>query len=87
MAIFYNRLLRRFTPRNDGKKDMKCPIDKTEMIKGVLGTDNESWIPANDAMAKLNWLAQAPTMGKPRPWAYRCPKCGKVELMTEVEEK
>jgi rubrerythrin len=65
------------------RRKMNCPICKTEMEKGVLGSQNESWIPENTALAKLNWLAQTPTFGQPRLWAYRCPKCGKVELTTE----
>ncbi len=64
---------------------MKCPNCKSEMEKGVLGSHNESWIPEKSALATLNRLAQAPTFGKPRLWAYRCPKCGKVELTTETK--
>ncbi len=66
---------------------MNCPICKTEMNKGYLGSENESWIPEESALAFLNWLSQSPTFGKPRLIAYRCKHCGKVELTTEKFEQ
>lgn len=63
-----------------------CPNCKKEMEKGVLGTDYQSWMSEDSAMAKLNWLAQPPVFGQPRLLTYRCPNCGKVELYSEVEK-
>ncbi len=56
---------------------MKCPIDQTEMEKGDLA----------NFKARSKWLAKVGLFFSNGPWivAYRCPKCGKVELTTEVK--
>jgi hypothetical protein len=63
-----------------------CPNCKNNLEKGFLGTENESWISEKSVMAKLNWIEQPPTFGKPRLYAYRCADCGKVELYSEVQK-
>ncbi len=55
---------------------MKCPIDQTEMEKGNLANHGTVW--------STSWLIK-PLFGKNVVGAYKCPKCGKVEL--KVEEK
>ncbi len=58
---------------------MKCPIDQTEMEKGYL--TEGVWIQGEQSV-----------LTKPLPWAksyakqvtaWKCPKCGKVELKIE----
>ena len=61
---------------------MKCPIDKTEMEKGELISHGSQW-EKNDSdkkgfFDKLTWNFTP-------VFAYRCPKCGKVELTTETK--
>ncbi len=55
---------------------MKCPDDQSEMKKGI--TNGLAWTD------KLVFL-RLPWIGK-KLWAYHCPKCGKVELTTEVKK-
>ena len=58
---------------------MKCPIDQTEMEKGdLVGTVKDRWVPQGYNI--LNQKGGLKTI-----IAYKCPKCGKVEL--KVEEK
>ncbi len=60
---------------------MKCPIDQTEMKKGMMDKDSQSWLPiANPMVGMVNKLfgGIGPSMAN----AYKCPKCGKVELST-----
>ena len=63
---------------------MKCPIDKTEMEKGILA--DKGYI----SYGKLAWGSEISFLNqivedKKEVSAYRCPKCGKVELTTETK--
>ncbi len=63
---------------------MQCPIDKTEMEEGWLAPGR--WI--TGPMKKLSWWIrpmQSLTVKSILAVAWRCPKCGKVELTTEVK--
>lgn len=57
---------------------MKCPNDGSEMEKGALKTSMiwslENFITKLDKMITSNYV-----------YAYKCPKCGKIELKTEVK--
>ena len=64
---------------------MKCPIDKTEMEKGIIDETATGWMSGKSFLGKISSIGVGITWGKNRIWAYRCPKCGKVELTTEVE--
>lgn len=58
---------------------MNCPIDKTEMEKGFLNRSGLEWLKSSEG--GINKFLQ---MGI-NLFAYKCPKCGKVELTTEVK--
>ena len=65
---------------------LKCPNCGTGMEKGFISADSFSWLPQNSFPGNLKSLAfSIATLGYPKLYAYRCPKCGKVELVTEVE--
>jgi len=53
---------------------MNCPICKTEMEKGSLSSFS----------SEVYWDNNHPTAKAITAW--KCPKCGKVELTTEVEK-
>lgn len=55
---------------------MKCPNDKTEMIKGSLSAQ---------AM-EIYWDENEATSDEAIT-AYKCPECGKVELVVKVTEE
>ena len=62
---------------------MKCPIDKTEMEKGII-PDKATYVTTILRWAKsVNIILGAKETQN--IIAYRCPKCGKVELTTEVK--
>lgn len=59
---------------------MKCPIDKTEMEKGAIsipGKVDTMWYSRKSLLDSIR--------GK-ELIAYRCPKCGKIELTTEPDK-
>lgn len=68
---------------------MKCPYDQSEMEKGIANLD---------VSGSLQWRSKGSLIGKLESvgrnvvtkinlanaiWAYRCPKCGKVDFTTE----
>lgn len=57
---------------------MQCPNCKIEMEKGII-LNGIHWIPANQ------WRARLIGGTGERVYAFRCPKCGRVELTTEVK--
>lgn len=65
---------------------MKCENCKTEMEKGIIDPKDAAWIPRNSITGGLLSFGKSfvskMSQGKPL-WAYRCPKCKKVELVTE----
>ncbi len=61
---------------------MKCPIDGESMEKGILSEDNHSWQSKSSWSGAFGSFGKVLNPGKPL-WAYRCSKCGKVELTTE----
>ncbi len=65
---------------------MKCPNCKNEMEKGAVLDDDgvPYWSSKESIMTKLANFTTF-TYGKPKVWAYRCQKCGKIELTTEVK--
>lgn len=69
---------------------MKCPIDKTEMEKGVLQNDGTGW--SSGMLATINRMSGTLFNVKfggseaKKVDAYRCSKCGKVELTTESDK-
>ena len=65
---------------------MNCPKCNTEIVKGFLSKDNNYWL---DAKAMLGQLKQAVSLFipfGPRVIAFKCPKCGKIELQIETEQ-
>ncbi len=66
--------------------NMKCPIDQTEMEKGTLWAHGSSWKPG--ALSKImfwgmGWFRKNYSI----VIAFKCPKCGKIELTTEPDNK
>ena len=61
---------------------MNCPNCKSEMEKGMLFNNATGW--TNKLSDTLLKIGSAITMTKAL-YAYRCPKCGKVELTTAVK--
>ena len=59
---------------------MKCPIDKEEMEKGTLVNNGLNW---NGNSNSLLVNLRRGLVGNLSVFAYRCPKCGKIELATE----
>ncbi len=56
---------------------MKCPNDQTEMEKGTLFENGQIWnnkgpLKMPFGIGKAIWVT-----------AYKCPKCGKVELKVD----
>jgi len=66
---------------------MKCPIDQTEMEEGITAHSSYSgygtvfWATKIIAAGLFDKKPENPVDIK----AFRCPKCGKVELTTEVK--
>ena len=60
---------------------MKCPIDKTEMEKGFI---HNSMVWKKGKPWGIG-VAETISLGGKFISAYRCPKCEKVELTTEVK--
>ncbi len=61
---------------------MKCPLCQTEMEKGGLTGEGTKWVASDTLWGKL-----LPTvLGGTRVFAYRCPKCGKIELISEPQK-
>lgn len=57
---------------------MKCPIDQTEMEIGTIAPTANVWQPGKHDF-KL--------FGNPiYVYAFRCPKCGKIELTTKGDK-
>lgn len=65
---------------------MKCPIDQTEMEKGLFVS--HLWASGDEPVGGLNKFF-LPFMGRKKvaAIAYRCNKCGKIELTSKVEDK
>jgi len=61
---------------------MKCPIDQEEMEKGTLSKYNQTWTSKQSWAGAFSAFGKSMSPGYPL-WAYRCPKCGKIELTTE----
>lgn len=61
---------------------MKCPNDQTEMEKGSLNTHGSRWIKAGMRSGFLNMVSAG---GGDIVIAYKCPKCGKIELYSDPE--
>ena len=61
---------------------MQCPNDKTEMEKGFIGQMGQIW---KGGTPSGTGIAEAISLGGKYIFAYRCPKCGKVELTTETK--
>lgn len=61
---------------------MQCPNDKTEMEQGFLVNLGQNWAKGKPIGTGIS---EKVTGGK-YIFAYRCPKCGKIELTTEPEE-
>ena len=61
---------------------MKCPNCSTEMEKGMIAGDGQHWLSEKGLTGGLNKLVN-PGMGNPRIWAWRCPKCKKIELVSD----
>ena len=59
---------------------MKCPKCDGEMEKGVLGDFGTSW---NKEQGLVGLQNKFPKLG-PKISAYRCPGCGKVELISTL---
>ena len=62
---------------------MKCPIDQTEMEKGVA--DRGMWI-KGEASKFYSFMAGTNNSTRIIMIAYRCTKCGKIEFTTVVEK-
>lgn len=56
---------------------MKCPVCQTEMETGGLLEEGNIWTQGVTALNFLNGILVH---------AFRCPKCGKIELTSEVKE-
>lgn len=61
---------------------MKCPNCKTEMEKGMC---NGAYWRGEGLSTKMQEMFGEKTLGNVRITAYHCPKCGKIELATEVK--
>lgn len=59
---------------------MKCPIDETEMEEGYMANHGMAWMKGSP-----NLMGKFMQMGVVGVKAYRCPKCGKLELSSEVK--
>lgn len=59
---------------------MKCPIDQEEMKKGGLTGEGTKWVSSDTLWGKL----LPTTFGGTEVYAYRCPKCGKIELTSKI---
>lgn len=59
---------------------MKCPNCKSEMEDGTLAQQGNVWVGKGlrEKLSRLNFLIG----NSVNVSAYRCPKCGKVELTT-----
>lgn len=57
---------------------MKCPNCKAEMKEGALANNGNIWTDDfRGPLGKISFLGGDPVT------AYKCPKCGKVELTTK----
>lgn len=61
---------------------MQCPNCKTEMDPGL--TDG-GWWRGEGLSSEIKGMFGKNVFGAKSVIAYRCPKCGKVELTTEVK--
>lgn len=61
---------------------MKCPNDQTEMEQGILANHGSLWIGKGIRSAMVQWA-----LGGKKVRAYRCAKCGKIELSSEIESE
>lgn len=63
---------------------MKCPNDQMEMEKGGLTTNGNGWIKFSESLySKIVWTGFV--FGN-RVFAWKCPKCGKIELYSEEKK-
>ncbi len=60
---------------------MKCPIDQTEMEKGRLAAYGVAWTKGDTI--KIPFLSNIMRSKVTYVIAWKCPKCGKVELKIE----
>lgn len=58
---------------------MRCPNDQTEMEKGKLFAHGNKW--STNELLTVNLVLGGETV-----YAWRCPKCGKIELYTEEKK-
>jgi hypothetical protein len=63
---------------------MKCPNDQTEMEKGCLVLHGNGWRRYDTGIFSRIFL-RGFTFGE-RVFAWKCPKCGKIELYTEEKK-
>lgn len=59
---------------------MKCPNCKSEMEKGNLATNGNLWVKVSRLYKYMSIFGGVPV------YAYKCPKCGKIELTSETEK-
>ncbi len=59
---------------------MKCPNDQAEMEKGFITQYGQMWAKGKPLGVKF---AETLSLGGEYIYAYRCPKCEKVELTTK----
>lgn len=57
---------------------MKCPNDQTDMEKGYIAQSRWYEYNSNKLFVKMGLLA-----GGKIVIAWKCPKCGKIEIYTE----
>jgi len=62
---------------------MKCQVCNTEMEKGILSSDGKIWV--SGMREKMAETFNKDILNGVLIHAYRCPKCGKVELTTGVK--
>lgn len=61
---------------------MKCLKCGEEMEKGALTGDSTHWMRGDGIMGGVLKIFNV-GFGSPRVWAYRCPTCKKIELVSE----
>ncbi len=61
----------------------KCPKCNGEMENGLLVGEGGYWRPDKSV---LNILRPPNVFGATKVTAYKCPKCGKIELTSDVQK-
>lgn len=62
---------------------MRCPKCDIEMQKGQLGSTGNLWMEKIVSTTAVKFLSMSKA---PFVFAYRCPNCGKVELISEIDK-